>query len=261
MKPWMTRRTRWWFIRNCQGAAHVERVAWTHRKPRGCSPDAMRAGHHDEAQQLWGEVLSADVEHPQALFHLGQHALMRKDTGRARQLLQRAAKAAPREPAIPLNLSFVHRATGDAAAEMTALTDALAIDPYFFPALLAKGMLLERTGEKRKAARVYKDVLTIAPPEEQVAAELRGPLRRAREAVDENAAELDAYLRARLDPVVSRHEDENLSRFEECRDIALDAGKSTRSSRACCTFRVCPRSSSTNVPTFRGCRRSRPPAT
>jgi len=34
-------------------------------------------------------------------------------------------------------------------------------------------MLLERTGEKRKAARVYKDVLTIAPPEEQVAAELR----------------------------------------------------------------------------------------
>ncbi len=186
---------------------------------------AMRAGRHDEAAQLWSEVHSADAEHPQALFHLGQHALMRKDTGRARQLLQRAAKAAPREPAIPLNLSFVHRATGDAAAELAALTDALAIDPYFFPALLAKGMLLERTGEKRKAARIYKDVLTIAPPEEQVAADLRGPLRHAREAVDENAAELDAYLRARLDPVVSRHEDDNLSRFEECRDIALGRKK------------------------------------
>ena len=83
--------------------------------------NAMRAGRHDEAAQLWGDVLSADAAHPQALFHLGQHALMRKDTGRARQLLQRAAKAAPREPAIPLNLSFVHRATGDAAAELDEL--------------------------------------------------------------------------------------------------------------------------------------------
>lgn len=187
--------------------------------------NAMRDGRHEEAAQLWAEVLSTDSEHPQALFHLGQHALMRKDTGRARQLLQRAAKAAPREPAIPLNLSFVHRATGNAPAEMTALTDALAIDPYFFPALLAKGMLLERMGEKRKAARVYKDVLTIAPPEDQVAAELRGPLRHARESIDENAAELDAYLHARLHPVVSRHEDENLSRFEECREIALGRRK------------------------------------
>lgn len=183
--------------------------------------NAMRQGRMDEAAQLWERILAAAPQHPQALFHLGQHALMRKDVARARDLLERAGRAAPKEPAIPLNLSFVYRATGDGAAEMAALTAALAIDPYFYPALLAKGLLLERTGQNHLAARIYKDVLAIAPPPEQVPGELREKLRHARQAVDANATALEAELNARLAPIRARYTDGMLERFEECQAIQL----------------------------------------
>ena len=183
--------------------------------------DAMRLGRMDDAAQLWERVLAAAPQHPQALFHLGQHALMRKEVARARDLLERAARAAPKEPAIQLNLSFVFRATADAAAEMAALTAALAIDPYFYPALLAKGLLFERGGQKHLAARVYRDVLAIAPPAEQIPGELREKLRHARQAVDANAAALEAELNARLAPIRARYNGQSLERFDECQAVQL----------------------------------------
>jgi aspartyl/asparaginyl beta-hydroxylase (cupin superfamily) len=191
----------------------------------GAAQEAMRAGRPADAAQLWERILVVAPEHPRALFHLGQHALMRKDYAQARERLERAGRAAPKDPAIPLNLSFLYRATGNTEAELTALTAALSIDPYFYPALLAKGMLLERTGNKRQAARVYKDVLSIAPPDDESPPEMRAPLRHAREVKEQNAAELDAWLRARLEPATARHAQENLDRFQECRDIALGRKK------------------------------------
>lgn len=186
---------------------------------------AMRAGRFDEANQLWTRVLVASPAHPQALFHLGQQALMRKDMSRARELLESAARSAPREPAIPLNLSFVFRATGDAAAEMSALTAALTIDPYFWPASLAKALLNERSGRKRQAARIFRDVLAISPPLEQVSAELREKLVHARACVEENASALEAELRIRLDPLRARYVGESLDRFDECEAIQLGRKK------------------------------------
>ena len=183
--------------------------------------NAMRQGRLDEASQLWERVLASAPQHPQALFHLGQHALMRKDVARARELLERAARAAPKEPAVHLNLSFVFRATGDAAAEMAALTAALTIDPYFYPALLAKGLMLERNGEGHAAARIYKDVLAIAPPPEQIPVELREKLRHARQAVEANAAALEAELAAALAPIRAKYDPQSLERFDECQAIQL----------------------------------------
>jgi aspartate beta-hydroxylase len=185
----------------------------------------MREGRAEDAARLWEQVIAASPEHPLALFHLGQHALMRKDHTRARALLERAARAAPKEPAVPLNLAFVHRATGDSAAEMAALTDALAIDPYFWPALLAKALLVERTGNKRQAARLFKDVLAIAPPLDQVPPELRDKLVHARHAVEENAAALATELEKRTAPLRARHAGENLERYDECEAVQLGRKK------------------------------------
>src|SRR5579871_4053272 len=185
----------------------------------------MRAGRPDDAGRLWQEVLAASPGHPQALFHLGQQALMGKDYARARSLLERAAAAAPKEPAIPLNLAFVHRATGDAAAEMAALTAALAIDPWFYPALLAKGIAVERSGNKRGAARIYKDVLKIVPPPEQVPPELKEKLAHARIVVEENAAALGAEIAKRTAPVRARHAGQDLARYDECEAVQLGRTK------------------------------------
>ena len=181
---------------------------------------AMAAGRADEAALLWQQVLAAAPEHPQALLHLGQIALQKKNLAAARGLLERAAKASPDNPVVALNLSYVFRNGGDAAGEMAALTRALGIDPYFYPALLAQGMLLERTGKIREAARIYKNVLKIAPPEDQLPPPIRASLAHAREIVQQNSAAMDRYLTSRMDRVRAQYPGENWKRLQECKDIA-----------------------------------------
>jgi len=179
----------------------------------------------DEAAAAWQSVLDLSPNHPEALLRLGQHQNYRTRPAEALRLLERAEIADPRNPAVPLNISYAHRLNGDTEREDAALTRSLNIDPYFFPALLAKAMLLERRGEKRRAARVFKDVLAIAPPSEQLSPELGQALARARKAVEENAAELDGYLRNSLASLRTRHRDANLERLDECKDILLGRAK------------------------------------
>jgi len=180
----------------------------------------MRDRRLDEASRVWSQILSIAPENSQALFYLGQHALFRKDLPNARRFFQRAAQADPNNPGIPLNMSFVFRAENDARSELAALTRALTIDPYFFPALLARGRLEERQGEVRRAAKTYKDLLMIAPPDEQLTGEMQQAMAHAREIVKQNADALDAYLRSRLSSIKEKHKGEDLERFAECEGIA-----------------------------------------
>jgi aspartyl/asparaginyl beta-hydroxylase (cupin superfamily) len=182
---------------------------------------AMQAGRLDDATRLWSQVRTLAPGHPQALLHLGQHQLYRGDPAGARALLEQAAGADPANPVVPLNLSAAFRALGDGGGELAALNRALAIDPYFFPALLAKAMYFERIGRRREAARIYKDVLTIAPPQPEEWAQK--PLLHAREIVDQNTAELEAFLDAKLAATRARYDGATLSRFDECKDIMAGA--------------------------------------
>jgi aspartate beta-hydroxylase len=186
---------------------------------------AMQSGRLDEAARLWAQVLATAPEHPQALFHLGQHKLMQKDVVSALNLLERAAKADPNAPAIPLNIAFAQRTAGNAAAELAALDRALTTDPYFLPALLAKGAALERGGQPRTAAQVFSNALDCAPPDEQLTPELRGALQRARESVERNARELESHLHAALLATLAKYENLDLARFKQCRDIAVGRKK------------------------------------
>jgi aspartyl/asparaginyl beta-hydroxylase (cupin superfamily) len=185
----------------------------------------MAEGRLDDAARAWDQVLIAAPEHPQALYRLGQHRYFRKDVQGALQLLQRAEQADPRNANVPMSLAFIHRALSDSRSEMDALQRALTIDPYFVPALLAKGMLLERMGQTRQAAQVYKNVVAIAPADEQLPAELRDALVHARDVVRTNAEALDEHLRNRLGAIRARHAGEQLSRFDECKDVVLGTKK------------------------------------
>lgn len=183
--------------------------------------DAMRLARVDEAARIWQQVLDLAPGHPQALFHLGTYALSRKDAGRARQLLGQAADADPNAPGIAVNLSYAFRELGDSKNEMAAVTRALVIDPYYFPALLAKGMLIERSGNIRAAAKEYSRMFPHMPPEEEIPPNLRDAAHHAQQVVRESQAALTSYLETRLADVRGRHGSEDLSRFEECKDIAL----------------------------------------
>lgn len=185
---------------------------------------ATQSGRMDEAARLWSNVLELAPDHAQALFHLGQYRLLQKDAAAAISLFERAAKADPKAPAIPLNLAFAQRAAGDSAAELRALDRALALDPYYLPALLAKGAALERQDQMRQAARVYRHALAAAPPEEQLPPELRKHLANARTAVNRNAEDLDRHLKPVLEAVRARWS-EGSARFENCKEALLGRKK------------------------------------
>lgn len=185
---------------------------------------AMQAGRMDDAARAWTQVLAASPQHAQALFFLGQHKMARQDAQAAAALFERAAAADPKAPIILLNLALAQRALGNLSAELGALERSLSIDPYYLPGLLAKADAVERAGNPREAARIFKDALSIAPPDEQLPPDLQAALQRARARVSENAEQLDQYLNAALSSV-SVDADAPSDRFDRCKDALLGRKK------------------------------------
>jgi len=184
----------------------------------------MQAGRINDAAELWEKVLALSPDHPQALLHLGQHRLFRGDAKGALALLEHASRVDAENPIVPLNLAAAYRALGDSQSELASLARALVIDRHFFPALLAKAMYFERQGKLREAAKQYRDVLALAPPDSKQEEWTKKPLQRAREIVERDLSEVNAFLNERL---ASRtHLDAaSLGRFDECKDIMIGAKK------------------------------------
>jgi aspartyl/asparaginyl beta-hydroxylase (cupin superfamily) len=179
---------------------------------------AMAANSPDEAARAWDQVLALAPRHPEALVFHGVFRLQRRDPRGARDFLIRAVAEAPNNPIAALNLSFAERELGNNDGEMTALSQALAADPYCYPALLAQGALLERTGHRRRAARIYQDALKIVPSDDNLAPSLRAAVARARIAARENIEELDSFLEKKLGTVRARYSQAALRRFDEAKD-------------------------------------------
>ena len=179
--------------------------------------DAARAGRSDEVARLCEQILRLAPNHPQALSNLGMRALQSGDAKGAVDLLRRAATSAPKEPAVQFNLALACRALGDAGGEWDAIERALALDPYFFLALFAKGSWLERNGDRRGAGRIYQDALKIAPPADQLPPELKTAVAYAQSVVQANVEDLASFLRSRVGS------SSGLARFDESLDAL--AGK------------------------------------
>ncbi len=161
---------------------------------------AIHQGRWDEAERLWRQVHAADPSHPQALYSLGMHAMKRGQLAEARQWLESALAVMPQAqvPMACMGLAVVLRELGDSAGELKAIEDALAADPYFLPALLAKGDHFERHGRGRLAAAIYRNALAVAPPEPQWPPLLRDQLLHARARVLQHAQELAAFVSDRM---------------------------------------------------------------
>ncbi len=155
---------------------------------------AANARRWDEAERLWSQVRALEPGNVQALFSLGVHAHQRGDARGALELLRAARTGAPADPMLALTTAVVHRDLGETAQEWAAIGSALALDAYFLPALLAKAEFLERERRTRAAAAVFRDALRVAPAEPQWPPPLRRRLAHAREAVDDDTAELEACL-------------------------------------------------------------------
>lgn len=137
----------------------------------------------------------------------------------ALDVLNQAASTHPHDAEVRLQQAAALRTMDRLPDAVRALDAALAIDPYFFLALLSKGAILERMAQPRLAARIYRDALDIAPRPEQTPAALQSAIRRAREVVAAEAAALATHLREQVDAVRARHATQALQRFDECLDV------------------------------------------
>lgn len=147
-----------------------------------------------------------------------QQALGRRDAAGALALLRKAEADAPGDVDVRMQKAMARRMVGDLDGALTALDEALAIEPYNFVALLSKGALLERTASAKIAASVYRNALKIMPTDPPAA--FAPAIARAREVVDETTDALVAYLDAKaaesgltLDPVTQARFDEGVRIF------------------------------------------------
>jgi aspartate beta-hydroxylase len=155
---------------------------------------AANMGQWAQAERLWQEVRKRDPKHPHALYSLAMHAWQRADLKGALELIGLAQASAPNEPLFALSASVFHRDAGNIQGEWDAIHQALAIDAYFLPGLVAKASFLERTGKPKAAAATYRNALRIAPPEQHWPANLRDQLRHAQKVVADYQMSLEDRL-------------------------------------------------------------------
>ncbi|TLZ11869.1 MAG: hypothetical protein E6K39_00090 [Gammaproteobacteria bacterium] len=183
---------------------------------------AAAAGQHAEAARLLAAAEAAAPGSPQVLNALGMLALKTGEFAAARRRLEQAVHLDPRAPLLWFHVALARRAQGDAEAEAAALEKALELDPYFYLALLQKATLLERRGQHRQAAQVYRAFLQCVPPSAQQNPALQQGLEHARAAVAANTAALERFLQSRLAAAQAAHREASQERFNHCLDVLLD---------------------------------------
>ncbi len=155
----------------------------------------------------------------QALNTLGMRSLQNGQYSEARDYLEKAVAADSGNPLLWFHLALTCRAQADAGGEAAALERALAIDPYFYLALLQKGTLFERQGKPRQAATAYHNFLSCLPPPAQQPPALKPAIERARRVIATNNAQLEAFIRGSLPKPAATGTGSGSMRFDHCLEI------------------------------------------
>ena len=187
---------------------------------------AGAAGRNREADELLARAAQLAPNHPAVLNERGLQLMQRGEAGGARDLFRRATDADPGHPALWSNLAASLEALGLYEEEMAAVERALQLEPRHPSALLQKASLMERRGDPREAARVYRAALVTVGPETAPPPSLRAALAHAREAVQQDDAALAGAIEERLAPVRAQHGSAVSRRAEQC--IELLTGRRSR---------------------------------
>jgi hypothetical protein len=135
---------------------------------------------------------------PQGVAYAGFEALRRGDPHAARAFFDQAISSGAADASAWYGMSLVHRSLGASADENAALEQALKLDANHLPALLAKGDLYAKLGNRRAAASYYKSVIKLAAGLPSLSSEWRADLRRIETACEGYARDYAAHLLAAL---------------------------------------------------------------
>ena len=152
------------------------------------------------------------------LLRQASEALARLDAPGALRLLDQADALGPTHNGI-LNRSVAMRLQGDFVGSLKQLDRALAMQPYDFIALLAKGALLEKIGQRKAGAEVYRNALKIAPVRDRCPPAILRQLDYASDFVRDHAQALKDHMLAEIAGLRSEIDPETLDRFDEGLEI------------------------------------------
>ncbi len=153
---------------------------------------AHRAGRLDEARAVYGEILAASPDNPDALHLLGLVAHQSGDSAAAADLVARAIAAQPGVARFHNSHGLALAVLGRAAEAEASYGEALALDPRHVEALTNLGNLLAGKGRPGEAETAYRRALAVnsgyAPASNNL-----GNVLRERDALEEAA---DCYRKA-----------------------------------------------------------------
>jgi aspartyl/asparaginyl beta-hydroxylase (cupin superfamily) len=149
-------------------------------------------------------------------------ALRQGNHAAARARLSEIVDAGQADASVFVGLAVANGALGDDVAKLSALDQALALEPGHTRALLLKGGHLLKGGDDRQALAHFNAALRTAGPPELMSAELKRDLAQVKMQLDANAAQRAAHLRERL---AERGFGEDASRRRFLDSIDLLAGR------------------------------------
>jgi len=158
------------------------------------------------------------------LAQSGVDALKRGDARAARESFERIVAAGQADASSYVGLSYACRRLNDFTAALAAVDKALALEPRNLRALMLKADHLAELGDARGASSFYRFVVQIAPPANQMPAELRDELSRAQAMCERYAGQFESFLHDRLvgrGPV----ERPSAARFRHSLDLLLGRKK------------------------------------
>src|SRR2546427_6491889 len=128
----------------------------------------------------------------------GIEALRQGDPRKARESFERVVAAGQADASAYVGLAYACTGLKDHPAALAAVDRALALEPRNLRALIMKADYLAALGDARAASSFYRAAVDIAPPADQLPADLRDELARAEALCGRYAAQFSAYLRERL---------------------------------------------------------------
>lgn len=153
-----------------------------------------------------------------SLLRRAGEALARLDPNAALALIDQADDFGVSHNAI-LNRSVALRLKGDFRGALVQIDRALAMQPYDFIALLAKGAMLEKLGQTRAAVPVYRNALKIAPLRDNCPPALLAQIDYASALVERESLALRDHMRAEVEALRGDVDPAVLDRFDEGLEI------------------------------------------
>lgn len=179
----------------------------------GRANQAWQEGRHEAARQMLEELIAKEPGDVAALNALGLIAIHLGDSKAALGHFERLASIRP-GAATWFNHFQALEMAGELERGIASLDRALAIDPYFLPAILKKAELLERLGRRDESLALYRAIIAAEPSLDGMPDSVRQGFGRAIEAVRSADDERSAVLKGPLAEVRAAFPDADFGRAD-----------------------------------------------